>query len=90
MRRQAKELLAEAELEARAIGDAAQRERAELASEFAQKLSVLDETRMRLSGLLADVLDEVEGAPVVTDDADANGRQLDEALRARASDRDGQ
>ena len=89
-RRQAKELLAEAELEARRIVDAAQRERAELRSEFAQKLAVLEETRTRLSGLLADVLDEVEGAPVATNDADANGRQLDEALRARASARDGQ
>jgi hypothetical protein len=58
-------VLEEAELEAKRIVVLAEQERAGLVNDLARERSVLEETRMRLSGFLADALEEVEGAPVV-------------------------
>jgi hypothetical protein len=72
-RRQAQERLEEAELEARALVTAAG--------------SALEETRKKLSGFLADVLGEVEGAPA-TSEGTANVHDLDEVRGARTASAD--
>jgi vacuolar-type H+-ATPase subunit H len=84
--RRAKELLEEAELEAARIVAAGHQERERLSADLAHERSVLEETRNRLSGYLTDVLSEVEAAPAAGDRS-TNVRDLDEALRKRASGR---
>ena len=83
-RRQAQELLAEAELEAKRIVGAAGQERAQLEDKLAQERSVFEERRTRLSGFLADVLEEVEGTPAASD-GPAHVRDLDGALSVTTS-----
>jgi len=81
--RRARELLGEAEREAGRIAVDAIHERARLVEELARERSVLEETRTRLSGFLADSLEEVE-APRPESKASADARD-DEALAVRTS-----
>jgi cell division septum initiation protein DivIVA len=83
-RHQVRDLLEEAELEAKRIVDAADQERAGLLSELAQERSILEETRTRLTGFLADALEEVEGTPAASP-GPSNVHDLGEALRLRTS-----
>jgi len=76
--RQSRDLLEKAELEAARIVAGAGQERAWLVDELARERSVLEETRTRLSGFLADVLDEVE-VPLATSEGSANDRDPGEA-----------
>ena len=83
-RRRARELVEEAELEAARIVGAAERERTQLVDELlARQRSVFEETRAKLSGFLADALEEVDSGPGASEGA-ANGGDLDEALSATA------
>ena len=91
-RRTSRDLLEKAELEAREIVLAARRERAQLLNELAQERSALGDARARLSGFLADALEEVE-SPAETSEAPANafdgGSTLGNRLESSTFDRAG-
>ncbi len=84
MPRRAREVLKEAELEARAVVAAAQGERARILTELAQECAAVEETRKKLSRFLTDVLDEVDdGRP--GDGSRDNVLELDEARGMRTA-----
>ena len=63
--RQAREVLEKAELEAQAVVAAAHDERTRILGELARECAAVEETRTKLSGFLAGVLDEIDATPSV-------------------------
>jgi hypothetical protein len=85
-RRQGELLLEEARREAARVVAAAHQKRMGLVGDLARERSVFEETRTRLSGFLADTLENI-GAASTTDERPANVRELDEARATRTSAR---
>jgi hypothetical protein len=76
--RQARELLEEAEREAKAVVAAAQGERTRILTELARDYSAVEETRTELAQFLTDVLDEIDGTRPAGEPSD-NVHELGEA-----------